>query len=1130
MKIKIVTGTAGSGKTQYARRRAAELALAGQRTALLVPEQFSFETERAMLELLEPSHADSVEVFSFTRLADKIARQVGGLAGRRLDECGRAAVMSVAMSQVQDHLTLYAGGRKGQELIANLLAAVGEFKSCAISPELLAETAKQVEESVLSQKLRELSLIYGAYNACIANIGSIDPLDDLSRLAKHLEEWDYFADTTVIVDSFTGFTRQEWLVLEQIATQCGEMEITLCCDDARGRKGGARTTEKKLDLFTSVYQTVDALRELTEQRQGSLTFRHLDGHPRFANEAMQRVEAGIFRTAATQTYPDATEELTVYAAADKYDEAEFTAREIRRLVREEHMRWRDFAVICRTASDYQAPMLRALEMQGIPYFCDRRAVITDLPLVRFVLAALEIVAGRWRTEDIMRWLKTGMLTDVSYVDAARLENYCFLWGISGSKKWKSEFTLSPYGYSDREQEGEAAVLAQINASRECIVNLLDRFEKCMKDENATGRDMAAAVYELIDGAGAAKCIERMLPKLSPADADAQGQVWQSLMNVLDQLADILAAVKVSFREFTELFTLMVGLCDVGHIPQGMDEVVFGAANRIRTPDVKAVFVVGVNDGVFPLTPLQSGLLTDNERKLLIRMKLPLSGDQEDSAVSEQFLAYHAMTCASEKLYVTYAKLCNGETLYSSDAVSELLRTVPNCCQMTKSSELTLDMIEHVEAGFLLAAGQMGEHSELAASLVQCYADRSEYADKIAVVRSANTKSEYALHNKEQIYSLFGRNIRVSASKAESFYNCRFQYFCKYGMKVPPRRRAELNPLEYGSVVHYVLEQLLKENDIGQLVNDERLNDKIKECLRRYLDEVMGGVEMKSARFLYLFRRLVGTLTVLVVQLGEEFAKSLFTPEAFELPIDGTQVQPLSLPLSDGTKIVVGGKIDRVDVFRKDGVRYLRVVDYKTGSKEFVLSDILSGLNMQMLIYLDILCDRALAAEDNSPAGVIYSPASLKKVAGVRGETSYDKERQEMLKKNGLIVDDSDVINAMEIGMEKKVDKKANASVKGATTFLSSTYVANPTQFAEIRGYMRGLLREMGEALHRGEIQAMPAKGTYDACAYCDYRVMCSQERKNTGREIRKKSMTETMALIEKATPESERQGGEEKHE
>ena len=153
MKIKIVTGTAGSGKTQYARRRAAELALAGQRTALLVPEQFSFETERAMLERLEPSYADRVEVFSFTHLADKIARQVGGLAGRRLDECGRAAVMSVAMSQVQDHLTLYAGGRKGQELIANLLAAVGEFKSCAISPELLAETAEQVEESVLSQPL-----------------------------------------------------------------------------------------------------------------------------------------------------------------------------------------------------------------------------------------------------------------------------------------------------------------------------------------------------------------------------------------------------------------------------------------------------------------------------------------------------------------------------------------------------------------------------------------------------------------------------------------------------------------------------------------------------------------------------------------------------------------------------------------------------------------------------------------------------------------------------------------------------------------------------------------------------------------------------------------------------------------
>lgn len=1103
--IKFVVGTAGSGKTYYARHKAAALAQSGKRTAILVPEQFSFETERAMLELLEPKYADLVEVFSFTKLAARIAREVGGTAGRRLDECGRAAVMNVAMTAVQDHLTLYSGNKRSQDLISNMLAAVSEFKSCTISPEMLTEAAENTEDSVLSQKLRELSLIYGAYNACISNIASIDPLDDLSRLAKSLEQVNYFDGMTVFADSFTGFTRQELFVLQKIIEQSDCFTITLCCNQLKDAPKNADT-----DIFAAVRKTADELTQFDNEIQ----WEQLENHYRFENKALKQVEATAFQSNHSSIYEQPTNDVVIYSAADKYDEAEFAAREIRRLVREDNMRWRDFALICRTASDYQVQTLRALALQGVPCFCDKRAPVTELPVIRFVLAALDIVGGRWRSEDILRWVKTGMIKDISVVDAAQLENYSFIWSINGSR-WRQEFTQSPYGYTDRENEAEQDILANINASRKCIVDLLDSFERAVKNEEAYGRDMAAAVYHLIDSAGTAECIERMLPKLPPADADMQGQVWNALMNILDQLADILADTRISFREFSELFTLMVGLCDVGEIPQGMDEAVFGTADRIRTANPKVVFLLGANDGVFPLMPMQSGVFTDSERKLLIDMQLPISGDREDNAISEQFLAYAAMTCAMEKLYVTYSKSNGGEALYSSEIVSELRRALPQCRQIERSTDVTIDMIENVEAGFLLAASCMDQNTAFSRSLTECYRRREEYADKIEVVRNANISNDRALHSKSASYSLFGRNINISASKVECFHQCKFMYFCQYGMKAAPRRRAELNPLEYGSVVHYVLEKLLKTYDVGSLVNDSDLKGKINPILEEYLNEVMGGSDMKSARFLYLFKRLAETLAILTVQLGEEFAKSLFEPYSFELPIGEGSVKPLQIGLSDGTHISVGGKIDRVDIFRNDGVSYVRVVDYKTGSKEFVLSDILSGLNMQMLIYLDIICDRTLSAEDFAPAGVVYSPASMGKISGMRGETSFDEERQDMLKKNGLIVDDSEIINAMEIGMERKVDKKSNASVKGATTFRSAaTYVADTEQFRQIRGYVRSLLREMGESLHNGEIEAFPVKGSYDACAYCDYRVMCSQEQKNRGREIKKKSMTETMESIQ----------------
>ena len=1110
MGIKFIIGTSGSGKTVYARKRAAELASEGKRAALFVPEQFSFETERAMLQLLPASLADNVEVFSFTKLARAISREVGGIAGKRLDNSGRAAVMNVAITQVQDHLSLYAGSRKRQDLIKNMLSAVSEFKSCAISPDMLYETAGKTNESVLSQKLRELSVIYGAYNAVIANIGSIDPLDDLTRLAKNLEQVDYFSGMTVIADSFTGFTRQELAVLKCIIAQCDKFEITLCCENPQRHSGNMPD-----DLFATVYHTIDSLSEWDSE----IAFEILEGHDRFHSEALKRVEAGLFRTERSEPFIEQTDTVKIYAAEDKYDETEFIAREIRRLVREEGMRWRDFAVICRTDSDYRNQMLRSLKLQGIPYFCDRRSAVTDMPLIRFVLSALDIINGRWRSEDIMRWLKTGMLRDVSTVDAARLENYCFVWSISG-KKWKQAFNQSPYGYSDRLNESENETLDKINVTKSCVVDLLDTFESSVKKENTSGREMAAAVYHLIESAGCAECIERMLPKLSPQEAEAQGQVWNLLMNVLDQLADILGEAKISFREFSDLLSLMLGLCDVGEIPQGMDEVVFGSADRIRTSGVKTVFVLGANEGVFPIIPESAGVFTENERKMLISMNLPLAGDSGDTALNEQFIAYSAMTCASDLLYVTYSKSCNGEQLYSSEMVTELSRIVPMCRKLSCSERVTLEMIESDEAGFLLAAASLGEDSDISRALADTYSGLEQYSDKIAVVkyaaeRSILLKSKETLHDENNAIALFGKNIRISASKAECFYSCQFKYFCQYGMKASPIRRAELNPMEYGSVVHYVLEKMLRDHDAGFLAEQDDLNEMISDYLVKYLNEVMGGTDMKSARFIYLFKRLTQSLSVLIRQLAEEFAKSLFVPESFETPIDGSEIKPLNIPLSDGTHISVGGKIDRIDIYNRDGVKYIRVVDYKTGSKEFVLSDILSGLNMQMLIYLDIICDKELSGSDYAPAGVIYSPASLKKISGKRGKTSVEEEQRDMLKNNGLIVDDSDVINAMEIGMQKKVDKNANASVKGGETFRSSaTYVADPGQFSVIRGYIRSLLREMGEALHRGEIGAYPAKGTYDACEFCEYRIMCSQEQKCSGRTISKKSMTETLQLMQ----------------
>ena len=318
-----------------------------------------------------------------------------------------------------------------------------------------------------------------------------------------------------------------------------------------------------------------------------------------------------------------------------------------------------------------------------------------------------------------------------------------------------------------------------------------------------------------------------------------------------------------------------------------------------------------------------GVNYDGSQELSARAVYPGS---EEMTAELHFVSrprgYGVSAAELEATYIASLISRNGEQLYTSEIVTEVSRILPECRKLTRPEDLCLEMLENDEAGFLLAASSVNDHSDLSEALLHCYSERENYADRLrvvkeAVLRASNMQSNLALHDRSLSAALFGRNIRISASKAECFYSCKFKYFCQYGMKTQQIRRASLDPLEYGSVVHYVLEHMLCEHDIGSLASMEDLSGLIGPYLTKYLEEQMGGSDLKSARFIYLFKRLSQSLSVLIHQLTEEFAKSLFTPEAFELQIDGSSIKELSIPLTDGTQITVGGKIDRVDIYRKD---------------------------------------------------------------------------------------------------------------------------------------------------------------------------------------------------------------------
>lgn len=1082
--LHLVLGRAGSGKTVWAREFLAQTA--GPETTeghpqriLIVPEQYSFESERAVLRGMGARSAQNVLVTSFTRLAELVFRTYGGLAGRRLTDGGRTVLMSLAVDGAEDFLRLYGKSARRGDMVRLLLSAEAEMKMCAVSPETLQSAAAQTGNAVLREKTKDLSLIFSAYEAMVAQ-SYLDPQDDLTRMQQHLEEHAFFAGCTVILDSFTGFTVQECGILQQILLQAKDVYLTLCTDRLDDPENGA-------GLFSAVRKTAARVLRLAHENGIPVAKPvYLPSGRRFRSPDLALTEETLFRGEPAVPGQDAAD-IVVYRGESVYDEAEYTAAAIRSLVMDNGYRYRDIAVIARSPETYRGCLDVALEKRQIPYFMDQPKSVDAEPLMHFVLSAFQIVISGYSSDAVFSYLKTG-LAGLDFYEISVLENYSYIWNLSG-KKWRSEWTANPDGFGGEITPHGETQLKTLNLLRERVVAPLIRFEKDLQD--ADGEQTAHAVYSLLLHAG----VDQALPKLSkrleaagrPEQARDQYRLWDLLMGILDQTALVLKGKKPGAARYAELLRLVIEAEDVSDIPQGIDEVTVGAADRMRPAAPKVVFLLGAVRGEFPLTPAVSGVFSDSERRELIALGLPLGRTLEEAVVEERFAAYGAACCASERLYITWAPGREG-VCYPSELVTGIkgaFTTVPE----QDRYHLPKDFFANAEEpAFALAAQLWEDPSAMGTSLHAFFENRKGYAGRVAALSRAASRGAVRLDDGKNALSLFGNGRGLSATQIETYHLCRFRYFCRFGMGIKERRQAQIGALEYGSLMHFLLERLFAENGSRAVLKmtEEALLNTVTDLIREYTRLNFGGDADKTPRFLAQLRRLAASACVLLRHVAEELSQSDFVPARFELDI-GKEAAPFRIPLPDGSAVTVIGKIDRVDVMEREGMRYVRVVDYKTGKKEFRLSDVLYGLNLQMLIYLAALIESGGV----QPAGVLYMPSVRPRVSAARGadpetvQGAVDKE----LRMNGVVLGEEAVIRGMErdaAGKYIPVSLK-NGKLSGAESVLSRE------EFDCVIGAIREKIADMAETLLQGEISPEPLLQDHRGCDYCPYFAVCGRE-------------------------------------
>ena len=1096
--LHLLLGGSGSGKTTLLYRRIRARAEAGQKSILLVPEQFTSATEGRIYRELGDELSGLVQSFSFTSLAEKLLSAEGGKAVQTLTDAGRAVLVRRALEELQDNVRYYYRHRRSAAFCQMAAETIDELKSAGLDGDRLARLAPVCGAE--SGKLAELALIFKGYETLLARTG-MDPADRLELAAQRLEDArsrgslpEFLQDRAVFIDEFDTFNAPKKRLMGVLLASLPDVTVALCDD-------GTPMVPGDLGLFSGAKQVAAQLRQLARKNGAEVAVPELlrqDIRHRDAPGLAALTE--LLETGSCEAAP--APELRLFAAPSREEEARAAAGAIRRLMRQ-GVRCGKIAVVCRDISKYRAALRYEFRMADIPLYGDEPTTPEFSAPAAAVRALLALARGADLTEQLTSLAKTGLCA-LTEAEVCALENYAFTWSPTAAD-WHKPFEKSPRGFGGAElTEEDEANLAAAEKARSLLVTAGETLRSKVRGANAEA--ISRAVYFCLKELGAEEqqnaLVEAARTERGIPAAEEAAREWNVVMGLLDEMAGLLGDQSVTVAEYEDLFGLLLRSSDLGHIPQSLDAVVLANAGKMRLDEPDYVFVLGLAEGEFPTAPGESGLLTHADRDALMANEIDLPDCFENRVVREQVCFYKALTAPAKGLWMSWPKGA-GLTLCSAlEPIVELLSPAEPALELTDLAATPADGLDCLGGGWPLTDT---ERASLEKALRT--PGSGEEPEGLALLRRMAEDPPRQLSDLHALETLLGRRLRISPSQMEKYYTCRYGYFLQYVLGLRPRKRAELSADQSGTLMHWVLQMALDpapgpDNPCaGRMEPFAELDDEaiaalagllVDEYARRYLPE-------DTARFAYLLSRLKKSMTGLLCYLRDEQRQSEFRPAACELKIGGGEdaVPAQVYRLSDGRTVQLIGTVDRADEWvEEDGTRWVRVVDYKTGTKKLDLKEVYCGLDCQMLLYLFSLTrDKSGRFTGAEPAGVLYLLADPAPETTTRAKAARSVE----YKIDGLVVDEQRVFDAMDA--EESGRYLPFSFRNGAPSPYQKDKRADRTKLDRIRLHLDDLVTQMGEQLYSGQIAAEPLVTGRSPCQWCDYSFICCHETGRGEREL-----------------------------
>ena len=1064
MSFRIIYGRAGTGKSEYCYKEIAQKIKKENKILIITPEQFSFTAEKKLMDAIDTQAVFNAEVVTLSRMAYRVISEIGGKNESNLSKCGKAMLIYSILSNNKNELKFLG---KTDENVDMLDTAITEFKKHGISVEQLKQEIENQEDIYLKNKLQDLNVVYSGFEEQLAG-KYIDETDLLTILAENIDKTDMFKDAVIYIDEFAGFTSQEYHIIEKLIQIAKQVTITICTDGLHEIKN------PDTDIFYSNEVTVTKLLEVAQNCDVIIEEIKLEETYRFKNSELKHLEKNLYEN-KPQKYNSQIKNIQLFLAKNQYSEIEEVARNVLKLVRDEGYRYRDISIITKNIATYSSLARAIFDKYDIPIFIDENRDLNQNIVIQYILGILEIFIKNWSYEAVFNYIKTGF-SNIEEDDIFKLEKYCLKWGIK-QNKWKKEFTYGNY------EEKDKADIERLEQIRKDLVTPLMNL-KYKIDENKTVEGISKAIYEFLVEQQIYEKVQIKIQELNEIGqidlANEYESSIQTIIEILDEIVLVFKDDKITIDKYNQILKIGFKNSSLTKIPGTQDQVIMGDVDRSRSHKVKAIFIIGLNDGEFPSVRKDEGFLNDADREVLKQNGIELAKGTIDKLYEDSFNIYKAFTTAEEKLYLLYSSSdMQGKALRPSMLINKIKKIYPMLQEQSdvieRRSEILNKKTTYEE--LIINLSKLKEQDSIEKLwyyIYDYYQKNSEWNEKLKQslkgLEYTNIPDKIDQNNIDRLY---GNTLITSISKLERYRSCPFSYYLQYGLKIKPQEELKIQTLNTGTFIHEVIDEFFGTvREVGiklEEITEEQLSEIINKIIDSKLGQNKNYIFTSTAKYRALVIRLKKIIKKALKYIIGTIVQSRFEVLGTEVEFgEKGKYKPIRLTLEDGKRIEIIGKIDRIDTAQGEDGKYLRIIDYKSSAKNIDLNEVYAGLQIQLLTYLDAACKE----EDLMPAGVLYFSMleqMIKSDKRLEQEEIEEKIRANF-KMKGLILADVKVVKLHDKNLQNGNSALVPAYI-GKDGELSEKKTSGVTaeQFKDLQKYMYTIIKQISKEILGGNI-------------------------------------------------------------